>query len=81
MKLFDWFRGKPSSVEPVTRTPAVDVRLKCRKCGGTKFKAPSVGVTAESRLTCAQCGTAVDLAIETRRIEAEVRQAIERRAR
>ena len=83
MRLLEWLRGK-SPVEAITHTTTMDatmdVTLRCRQCGGTNFKAPTAMPTAHDKLACAQCETAVDLSIETKRIEQEVRAAVRARA-
>jgi hypothetical protein len=60
-------------------TSTMDITLNCPECGGANFKAPSTKPVAHDKLTCAKCGTAVDLSAETKRIEKEVRAAIKAR--
>ena len=79
MRLLEWLRGK-SPAEAITHTTTVDVTLKCRQCGGTNFKVPTAIPVAHDKLTCAQCEAAVDLSVETKRIEHEVRAAMRPRA-
>ena len=79
MRLLEWLRGK-SPVEAITHTSTLDVTLKCRQCGGTNFKAPTAMPRVHDKLTCAQCETPVDLSLETKRIEDEVRAAMRQRA-
>lgn len=52
--------------------------LKCPQCGGTRFKAAS---TKPDSITCANCGTSLDLAEEKKRIENEARAAVEEKLR
>ncbi len=53
--------------------------LKCPQCGSTKFKATSAKPAPTDAVTCAQCGTAINLAAEKQRLEAEARAAVEQR--
>jgi transcription initiation factor TFIIIB Brf1 subunit/transcription initiation factor TFIIB len=55
--------------------------LKCPNCGGTKFRASSPKPSPSDSVICAQCGTVVDLAAEKKRLEDEVRDAVEQRLR
>jgi hypothetical protein len=79
MGLLEWLRGK-SPVQTIAHTSTIDIMLKCRQCGGTNFKAPSGKPVAHDRLTCAECDAAVDLSVETKRVEDEVRAATRARA-
>jgi hypothetical protein len=79
MRLLEWLRGK-SPVEAITHTSTVDVTLRCRQCGGTNFKAPAAMPMAHDKLTCLHCEAPVDLSLETKRIEGEVRAAMRVRA-
>ena len=51
--------------------------LKCPQCGSTKFKATTAKPGPNDPVTCAECGTSIDLAAEKKRIEAEARAAVE----
>ena len=53
--------------------------LRCPQCGGTKFQAKSAKPGPDDPVTCAQCGTSIDLGKEKARIEAEVKAAVEAR--
>jgi ribosomal protein S27AE len=55
--------------------------LKCPQCGGTRFKATTQKPGPNDAVTCAQCGTSVDLAAEKKRLEQEARAAVEERLR
>jgi len=55
--------------------------LKCPQCGSTKFKASSATPGPNDRVTCAQCGTGIDLGAEKKRLQKEAREAIEQRLR
>ena len=55
--------------------------LKCPQCGATRFKAASAKPGPNDPVTCAQCGTIVDLAAEKQRLEKEARAAAEERLR
>lgn len=55
--------------------------LKCPQCGSTKFKAASPNPGPSATVTCAQCGTTIDLAAEKKRLENEARAAAEERLR
>jgi ribosomal protein S27AE len=55
--------------------------LKCPQCGGTRFKAATAQPGPNDPVTCAQCGTIVDLAAEKQRLEKEARRAVEERLR
>ncbi len=57
----------------------IQYTLKCPQCGSTKFKATSAKPGPGDTVLCAQCGTAIDLAKEKARIEAEAKAAIEAR--
>jgi predicted nucleic acid-binding Zn-ribbon protein len=59
----------------------IKLTLRCPQCGGTKFKAPSPNPGPNASLTCAQCGTTIDLAAEKKRLEDEARPAVEERLR
>jgi hypothetical protein len=43
--------------------------LKCPQCGGTRFKAATAKPGPNDPVTCADCGTSIDLAAEKRRLE------------
>jgi len=55
--------------------------LKCPQCGGTQFKATTRKPGPNDAVTCAQCGTVLDLAAEKKRLEEEARAAAEERLR
>ena len=55
--------------------------LRCPQCGGTKFTAASPKPPPDASVTCAQCGTQVNLAAERKRLEQEARDAVEQRLR
>jgi uncharacterized Zn finger protein (UPF0148 family) len=55
--------------------------LKCPQCGCTKFKAASAKPGPQDTVSCAQCGTSIDLARERKRLEQEARAAVEERLR
>jgi ribosomal protein S27AE len=55
--------------------------LSCPKCGSTRFQANSPKPGPDDLVTCAQCGTCVDLAVEKRRLEQEAGAAVEERLR
>ena len=55
--------------------------LRCPQCGSTRFKASSPKPGPDDPVTCAQCGTRVDLAAEKKRLEQEARAAVEERLR
>jgi len=55
--------------------------LKCPQCGSTRFKAATATPEPNTPVTCAQCGTIVDLAAEKQRLEKEARRAVEERLR
>ena len=55
--------------------------LKCTQCGGTKFTAASVTPGPNDPLTCAHCGTTIQLGAVKARIEQEARTAIADRLR
>ena len=57
----------------------IEFTLKCQQCGSTKFKAKSPNPGPTATVTCAQCGTTIDLAAERKRHEA--RAAVEERLR
>jgi ribosomal protein S27AE len=57
----------------------IKVTLKCPQCGSTSFKAASAKPAPEGPVTCAQCGTSVDIAAEKKRLEQEAREAVEER--
>ena len=59
----------------------IQFTLKCPQCGSTKFKATTAKPGPDEPVTCAQCGTTVNLAAEKKRLEAEARAAIEERLR
>src|SRR5256885_40505 len=46
--------------------------LKCPQCGGTRFKAATAKPGPNDPVTCAQCGTMVDLAAENQALSALV---------
>ena len=43
--------------------------LKCPQCGSTRFKATTRKPGPNDPVTCAQCGTVLDLAAEKKRLE------------
>ena len=53
--------------------------LKCPQCGSTQFKSTSAKPGPGDPVTCAQCGTSIDLGKEKARLEAEAKAAIEER--
>ena len=55
--------------------------LKCTQRGGTKFKAASVSPGSNDPLTCAHCGTIIQLGAVKARVEQEARAAIADRLR
>jgi len=55
--------------------------LRCPQCGGTKFSAGGAKPCPGDTLTCAGCGTSVNLAEVKARVERETRAAIEERLR
>ena len=55
--------------------------LTCPQCGCTKFKAASAKPGPQDAVSCAQCGTSIDLAKEKKRLEREARAAVEERLR
>jgi uncharacterized Zn finger protein len=55
--------------------------LKCPQCGGTRFKATTRQPGPNDPVTCAQCGTVLDLAAEKKRLEEQARAAAEERLR
>jgi ribosomal protein S27AE len=55
--------------------------LKCPQCGSTRFKASTPKPGPDDPVTCAQCGTTVNLAAEKKRLENEARAAVEDRLR
>ncbi|PYP71142.1 MAG: hypothetical protein DMD36_04570 [Gemmatimonadetes bacterium] len=55
--------------------------LKCPQCGSTRFKATTRKPGPNDPVTCAQCGTVLDLAAEKKRLEEEARAAAEERLR
>ena len=55
--------------------------LKCPQCGSTRFKAATAKPGPDDPVTCAQCGTHIDIAAEKKRLEAEARAAVEERLR
>jgi len=55
--------------------------LKCTQCGGTKFKAASASPGPTDPLTCAHCGTIIQLGAVKARVEQEARAAIADRLR
>ena len=55
--------------------------LKCPQCGGTRFKAATAKPGPNDPVTCAECGTSIDLAAEKQRLESEARAAVEDRLR
>jgi ribosomal protein S27AE len=59
----------------------VKFTLKCPQCGSTRFTAATAKPGPADTVTCAQCGTSVDLAAEKKRLETEARDAIEDRNR
>jgi len=60
---------------------AIKYTLKCPSCGGTKFKAATPKPGPDDSITCAQCGTSINLAAEKKRLEDEARAAVEERLR
>ena len=59
----------------------VKFTLKCPQCGSTRFKATSAKPGPNDRVTCAGCGTSIDLAAEKKPLEEEARRAVEARLR
>ena len=59
----------------------IKLTLKCPQCSGTRFKAATAKPGPNDPVTCAQCGTIVDLAAEKRRLEKEASRAVEERLR
>ena len=59
----------------------IQFTLKCPQCGSTKFKASTAKPGPADTITCAQCGTTIDLAAEKKRLEDEARAAVEERLR
>jgi len=55
--------------------------LTCTQCGGTKFTAASAKPGPDDPLTCAHCGTVIQLGAVKARIEAETKAAITDRMR
>ena len=53
--------------------------LRCPQCGSAKFKASSPQPGPGDTVTCAQCGNAIDLGAEKKRLEAEATAAVEER--
>lgn len=50
--------------------------LKCPQCGGTEFSAASTTPGPNDPLTCAHCGTVLQLGAVTQRIEREVKASV-----
>src|SRR5437867_6914307 len=63
------------------QTCALPISLKCPQCGSTRFKANTRKPGPNDPVTCAQCGTVLDLAAEKKRLEEEARAAAEERLR
>ena len=57
------------------------ITLRCPQCGSTRFKATSAKPGPDDPVTCAQCGSRIDLAAEKKRLEKEARAAVEERLR
>jgi predicted Zn finger-like uncharacterized protein len=57
----------------------IEYTLKCPQCGSTRIKATSAKPGPNDPVTCAQCGTTINLAEEKKRLEAEARIAVEER--
>jgi len=55
--------------------------LKCPQCGSTKFTATTAKPGPNDPVTCAGCGTSIDLAAEKKRIEKEAREGVEEKLR
>ena len=55
--------------------------LRCPQCGSTRFKTRSPRPSPDDPVTCAQCGTPVDVVAERKRLEEEARAAVEERRR
>ena len=55
--------------------------LKCPQCGGTKFQATSPAPGPNDPLTCAHCGTVIEIGAVTKRIEQEVKTTVADRFR
>lgn len=50
--------------------------LKCPQCGGTNFQASSATPGPNDPLSCAQCGTVLQLGAVSARIEREVKASV-----
>ena len=59
----------------------VKYTLSCPQCGSTKFTAASAKPGPNDTITCAQCGTSIDLVAEKKRLEREALAAVEERLR
>lgn len=59
----------------------IKLRLKCPQCGSAKFKAATPKPGPSDAVTCAECGTSVNLAAEKKRLEDEARASVEERLR